>query len=148
MNEGIPRLILQPVVENAIVHGLEPKMGSGLIKITGKKEGDENIIVVEDDGVGMPNESMLSLQHSLNSTLKEDMGCGIWNVNQRLKYRFGDQANLTLSHSRHATGLSVTLRWNSIQNDEVASDETNTVNGRRADALNEYDGDRLGFNRN
>ena len=121
MDSGIPRLILQPIVENAIVHGLEPKIGSGFIKISGNKVGDENIIIVEDDGVGMSNESIMSLQNNLESALQEDIGCGLWNVNQRLKFQFGDNGGLTLSASRQSSGLSVILRWDSNWNDEMAN---------------------------
>lgn len=106
----IPRLLIQPVVENAIVHGLELKLGAGTIHILGELDEEEYRIMVEDDGIGLPEEKLEALKIKLSQPLTEEVGCGLWNVNQRLIYRFGPASGIALSQSPLG-GLRVTLHW-------------------------------------
>jgi len=106
----IPRLLLQPLVENAIVHGIEPKEGDGLIVIRGRETADHYEIRVEDNGVGLPGQELEELRRKIGQQLDEEMGCGLWNVNQRLMYRFGEEAALSVEPSALG-GLSVGFRW-------------------------------------
>ncbi|MCX7749039.1 MAG: ATP-binding protein [Clostridia bacterium] len=78
---NIPPLILQPIVENAVRHGLLPKIQGGTVKISIKKEENDIRLTVEDDGVGIPDEKIEDL---LNGVC-ENAGIGITNVNNRLK---------------------------------------------------------------
>jgi two-component system, sensor histidine kinase YesM len=110
MNIPIPRLLLQPIVENAIIHGIEPKVGEGTIRIAGVEEADAYRLIIEDNGVGLSEEKLQELRHKLNSTLEGDMGCGMWNVNQRLVYQYGEGAGLALS-LKDGEGLRVSLSW-------------------------------------
>lgn len=106
----IPRLILQPVVENAVVHGLEPKVGEGHITITGKIDVYKNELLVEDDGIGVSEEKLMELTQQLSMPMDSNMGYGIWNVNQRLALRYGEGAGVR--YSRSVTGgLTVSLVW-------------------------------------
>lgn len=106
----MPRLLLQPIVENALVHGIEPRSGIGRIIVVGYKEGERNRLIVEDNGRGLAPECLEALNCKLSKPMDEQMGCGIWNVHQRLMHQFGAGAGLFISHSKLG-GLRVELRW-------------------------------------
>jgi two-component system, sensor histidine kinase YesM len=109
----IPRLIIQPVVENAIVHGLESKLEQGGIRITGERQDAWCCITVEDDGVGMSDMQLAELNERVSRA--ESSGgesFGLWNVNQRLRYQFGEESGITISHAASG-GVKVRLRWRS-----------------------------------
>jgi two-component system sensor histidine kinase YesM len=110
MNIRIPRLLLQPIVENAIVHGIEPRRGSGTISVTGSSSSQANQIVIEDDGVGLEPGALNALIQKLTLSMDEQIGTGVWNVHQRLLHQFGAGAGLYLSHSALG-GLRVEMRW-------------------------------------
>ncbi|WP_010270538.1 sensor histidine kinase [Paenibacillus senegalensis] len=107
---SLPRLLLQPIVENAIVHGIEKKRGDGLIRVSGYMLEGRNMLMVEDNGAGLSFETMLRLEQKLRLPLKDQTGCGIWNVHQRLQYLFGPDSGLQLSVSPLG-GLRVTMIW-------------------------------------
>jgi two-component system sensor histidine kinase YesM len=111
MDISLPRLLIQPIVENAIVHGLEPKMGGGSIVITGEFSGEYMSLTIEDSGVGISEERLLHLKEQLNQPMDETTGYGLWNVHQRLKHWFGETAGLELASSSTLTGLRVTIYW-------------------------------------
>lgn len=111
LDEPVMRLILQPVVENAIVHGIEPKPGRGTIMICGRRESDWNVLVVEDSGEGMTDLEIGEYVQSLEQPMDEHTGCGLWNVNQRLIQRFGPGAGAVIESSKRLSGLCVSLRW-------------------------------------
>lgn len=102
----IPRLTLQPLVENAIKHGITPKLGPGAVKITAKLEDDELLILVKDDGVGIPPEK---LGHVLISGYGSGNGVGLSNVHERLKSLFGENYGLKV-RSTPNRGTSVVMR--------------------------------------
>jgi two-component system sensor histidine kinase YesM len=110
MELPIPRLILQPIVENAVIHGIEPKRGTGRIVLTGSREKGACRIIVEDDGVGLEPEALDALVRKLPLPMDDRMGTGVWNVHQRLVHQFGSDAGLRLSRSVMG-GLRVELRW-------------------------------------
>lgn len=113
MTLPIMRLMVQPVVENAILHGVEPKPGSGIVVVSGRQEAGWNIIQVDDSGVGMTDEEIKHYMLRLELPLNDQGGFGIWNVHQRLKHHFGPGAGVTISRSHMLPGLCVTLRWKS-----------------------------------
>jgi sensor histidine kinase YesM len=84
---GIPALILQPLVENAIRHGLMSSLRGGTVKISVKKEADAIVsFVVEDNGCGMSEKKQEEI-------LKPDVnkkGVGLWNISQRIKLLYGN----------------------------------------------------------
>lgn len=84
----IPPLMLQPLVENAVIHGIEAWSDASIIRITGEWNEDEARLIVEDDGRGMSAEAILILQHKMQIQMDEQMGCGLWNVHQRMHLRF------------------------------------------------------------
>lgn len=99
---GIPmiKLILQPLVENSIYHGIKPKEVEGLIRITSSKNIGENGILViklcvEDNGNGIEEESLRQINAALmEGKPKQQEGYGIYNVNERIKLYYGDDYGL------------------------------------------------------
>ena len=87
-----PNFILQPLIENAIIHGLEPKLEKGRLLIRIQKEGDRLYFLVADDGVGMSAEEIATLyeQCEENDTSKS---IGIKNVYRRLILCYGEESN-------------------------------------------------------
>jgi len=106
----LPRLILQPIVENAIVHGVERSPEGGMITITGKQDDRYNMIFVQDDGPGMDPQRLRDLQAELAQPMSEEVGCGTWNVHRRLQYRFGGQSGLVFEQLPMG-GLCVIIKW-------------------------------------
>ncbi|MNI14254.1 Sensor histidine kinase YehU [compost metagenome] len=111
MSEDVPRLIIQPLVENAIIHGIEHRLGGGRIKISGEQDELFNRIIVEDNGAGLSEEKLRNLRQQLQNPMSEDIGCGTWNVHHRLYYQFGEGSELTF-HPGPDGGLRVMLTWN------------------------------------
>jgi two-component system LytT family sensor kinase len=77
----VPSMLLQPLVENSLKHGLSGKVNGGMIRIRSHLERGRLHLVVEDDGVGIPEAAMATLF---------EQGIGISNVNERLKVVFGN----------------------------------------------------------
>lgn len=96
----VPRLILQPIIENSIVHGIEQKNGPAWIHITGQVEGNRLCLVIEDSGAGLTEQALDKLRLSLSQPAEAHQGgIGIWNVHQRLLLQYGSGAGLQLFHS-------------------------------------------------
>jgi two-component system LytT family sensor kinase len=102
--DQVPSLILQPVVENALKHGLAPKTGPGRIWILAKLQGDQVCLRVEDDGVGPSSGSL----QKKNGHGAQREGVGLTNIAQRLTTLYQDRAQVTLER-REPVGTSVTL---------------------------------------
>ncbi len=97
----MPKLTIQPLIENAIVHGLEPKVGKGTIEITIKSTKERLILRIKDDGVGMceTRAAYVSKQLiELNGSDKDERkgGIALTNVNNRIKLLFGEKYGLYL----------------------------------------------------
>ena len=94
------RFILQPIVENAIIHGLSMKPTKGNLKISVKQEEQYLIIKIEDDGVGITPRQLKSLKEYINDNdTKGEMshkGIGIRNVNQRIKLSYGTNYGIVI----------------------------------------------------
>ena len=92
MNYSIPNLLLQPIVENAIDHGIDMNTDKrGLIKVSGKLlDGDQIEIMVSDNGVGMSEETA---EQMLTESSK---GYGVKNVNERIKHFYGEEYGITV----------------------------------------------------
>ena len=90
----IPKLTLQPIVENALYHGIKNKRGKGIIKITGIREEDKIIIKVMDTGIGMNEEALQDISDILNGKKESKNGFGLYNVNERLRLTYGEKAGI------------------------------------------------------
>jgi two-component system sensor histidine kinase YesM len=91
-------LLIQPIVENAINHGLDKGAGLGRIRLTCKEEDGVLRIIVEDDGIGLPNDELEELRSYLQSAvdLGGKTGNGLLNVHRRLRLHFGEPYGVTL----------------------------------------------------
>lgn len=90
----IPKLTLQPIIENAIYHGLKQKEDKGMVSIKGYKQAEAVIIEILDDGVGMEEAKINELINSTPKTNNVDFG--VSSVNLRLKLLYGDQYGLSI----------------------------------------------------
>lgn len=91
------KLMLQPLVENAIYHGMEFMDGDGLIKIKAWREADELYLSVTDNGLGMTEEKVaMVLEGKSNSGNGRGSGIGVKNVNERIKLYFGEDYGLKI----------------------------------------------------
>ncbi|MDU0202336.1 cache domain-containing sensor histidine kinase [Paenibacillus sp. MAH-36] len=102
---------LQPLVENAIVHGLERLSGPGLLEVSTVKSGNDMLIMIKDNGVGMDEEKLQQLQLRLAqpSNTLDEAHIGIKNVHDRICFYFGEQYGLTL-YSQAGQGTTVIIR--------------------------------------
>jgi two-component system, sensor histidine kinase YesM len=100
MNYSILKLVLQPLVENALYHGLKNKRGGGKILITGKILNKHMIIFeVSDNGTGMSEEKLQQVNKEIQreeQTVNINTGFGLMNVNQRIKLYYGAQYGLSI----------------------------------------------------
>jgi len=104
---AVPFLTLQPLVENAVRHGLAGKPGIGTISIQAQDAGAQCLITVEDDGVGMDPARLRDLTPENSSDGREHVGLG--NVDDRLRSVFGDDYGLVVETAPGA-GTKVSLR--------------------------------------
>ncbi len=100
----IPAMLLQPLVENSIKHGLSSKIDGGSITLRSRISDTKVIVEVEDDGIGMGAAQLLERPSGLGGT-----GIGMANVAERLKVLYGDTARMTID-SREGKGTLVRLR--------------------------------------
>jgi two-component system LytT family sensor kinase len=112
----IPSFILQPIVENAIKHGLSPRLEGGELRILALKDADELRLVVEDDGAGWQARTMNE------EKARSQGGVGLRNVNERLRAIYGERASLKIVGST-GKGVAVTIA--------IPKDETQNFNERR-----------------
>ena len=97
----ILKLTLQPIVENALYHGIKYKRAPGRILVTGYRYGREIHLVVEDDGVGMDEETLAKLRSSIEKPCKEtEKGFGLANVNERIRMYFGARYGMQITSQK------------------------------------------------
>jgi two-component system, LytTR family, sensor kinase len=97
----IPSMVLQPLIENSIKHGLEPRISGGTITVRSRIRDGRLLVQIEDDGVGMHTEL-----ESVSSS--QGTGIGLKNVRERLHVLFGDDAGIEVV-SRPGRGTRVTV---------------------------------------
>jgi two-component system, sensor histidine kinase YesM len=104
------KLILQPIVENSIYHGIKEKRGLGHIEVRGRDLGDVIVFEVLDNGKGMSKDKLNALRNALNNGVQDKMEVyGVKNVNERLKIFFGAEYGLTF-FSEEDVGTRVEIR--------------------------------------
>ncbi|WP_312370179.1 sensor histidine kinase [Lachnoclostridium sp.] len=105
------RIILQPIIENAIYHGIKPLSNKGIIIVEGKLQDDTVELVVSDNGLGMTEEELQALNMAMKRNfIKESEHIGATNVNQRLQLYFGDEYGIVIK-SLEGIGTKVTIRF-------------------------------------
>ncbi len=105
----IPSMILQPIVENSIKHGIGPKVGGGTIRLRSGLRGGRLQIEVEDDGIGIPEDVMLHVF---------EKGIGFSNVRERLSVLFGNDFHLTVEH-REGGGVRVSVQIPKLEDPDI-----------------------------
>ncbi len=93
----IPKITIQPLVENALYHGIKNKRGLGRIVITGRKEEDSCLLQIKDNGIGISEERLAQvrdkIQHKAESS--EEI-YGLYNVNERIRLNFGEKYGISI----------------------------------------------------
>ena len=93
----IPKITIQPLVENALYHGIKNKRRKGKIRILGEERDDCIVIRVEDDGLGMQKERLNEVNERLNGGAPESTEAyGLYNINERIRLKFGDAYGIRL----------------------------------------------------
>ena len=107
----IPKLTLQPVVENSILHGiLEKESKSGTIVITGWMENEDVVLLVSDDGVGIPPEILSTILSGNGNSQSGGTNIAVYNTHRRLQILYGNDYGLTYS-SNPGEGTEVEIRF-------------------------------------
>ncbi|SIR59140.1 two-component system, sensor histidine kinase YesM [Paenibacillus macquariensis] len=104
----IIKIIMQPLIENAIYHGIKMKQGPGFIRIASEETQTDIIVIIEDNGNGMDEEKLKSLLLS-TAVMESGRGIGVRNVHERLKLYYGERYGLTY-HSVLGVGTTVYIR--------------------------------------
>lgn len=109
MDEKILKLILEPFVENAVIHGLEPKIGKGQVDVSGKKESDGTLIfTVKDDGVGVQDTTQL------------EKGFAIANVRNRIQIYYNEGSDVQIqSQKGSGTTVIITIKRRTPDEEDV-----------------------------
>lgn len=106
----IPKITIQPLVENALYHGIKNKRGLGKIIITGEKRDEDVLIYVRDNGLGISEERLEKVLNGINNREEsEKSSFGLYNVNERIKLDFGDEYGISIE-SVYKEGTTVTVR--------------------------------------
>ncbi|NIK70745.1 MULTISPECIES: sensor histidine kinase [unclassified Paenibacillus] len=112
------KVLLQPLLENAIYHGIKNRIGTGTIQVTGGKRDGYIWLEVSDNGVGMEAEALRTILEPRRSD-RESKGVGVVNVHERIQLYFGKDYGLTY-RSVPDEGTTVTVRIAAIEGDEWA----------------------------
>lgn len=117
------KLMLQPLVENAIYHGMEFMDGDGEIVISAWKEGEELYLKVSDNGLGMTEEQVSRLFSDTPHTgSSRGSGIGVKNVNERIRLYFGSEYGLSIE-SEPDEGTAVTIHLPAVEYSEIRQEE-------------------------
>lgn len=105
----VPKLTIQPLVENALYHGIKLKRGMGTIDVRGKYEGDMVVLTVRDNGAGMTAERLQQLRDSVGQA-EQSVGFGLAAVYKRLQLLMGSECKMEIE-STPGEGTAVTLKF-------------------------------------
>ena len=120
----ILKLTLQPLVENALYHGIKNKRGGGKIFVKGYEEDGVICLAVEDNGTGMTPEELAQLNRKINKEGASERGFGLGNVNERIRLNYGPQYGITFA-SEKGVGTRAVVR---IPKENILLPENNAPN--------------------
>jgi two-component system sensor histidine kinase YesM len=103
----LPALLLQPIVENAIEHGLEQKPGNGTVHISARRSEGDVILVIRDDGLGITRE----MEHKLNSSDPVSTHIGYLNVRRRIELFYGDGYSARIRCLKQGTEVTLKIKY-------------------------------------
>ena len=116
---GIVKHTIQPIVENYIAHGFNPRKKENRIDIIGKKEGDDIEISIIDNGNGMSEDQLAEVRKRLRENSDpNNQNIGLLNVHSRLKIVYGANSGLTIE-SHPQVGTQVHVRFRAINTKEL-----------------------------
>ncbi|MBI3151772.1 MAG: sensor histidine kinase [Chloroflexi bacterium] len=132
----ILKLLLQPLVENALYHGIKNKRQKGTIHVRARRKGEDEVLLeVEDDGIGFTPEKLTQLRAELeedSGDIKLESGFGLGNVNKRIRLYYGKPYGISVQ-SEYTTGTCVTLVIPAKM--ENALPDKDSVNGQNQEPL-------------
>jgi two-component system sensor histidine kinase YesM len=106
----IPKITMQPLVENALYHGIKNKRGVGKITVTGKPEKHYFLLQISDNGIGMTDERMAEVKEGIEKRLSSEKNIyGLYNVNERIRLNFGEEYGVHIS-SVYGEGTTVAVK--------------------------------------
>jgi two-component system sensor histidine kinase YesM len=112
-NHYMLKLLLQPLVENAMIHGIQKKEGKGMITVYVERQANRMGFLVLDDGIGMSEEQLQAVRGNLNppaDQLAPEASYGLRNVHERLQLHYGPEAGLVIESKEHeGTRISFTI---------------------------------------
>lgn len=109
LKETIPRISIQPIVENALNHGLRNMRGKKQVEICARSLEQDTEIIVKDNGIGMPQEKIDTLLKDTDTVHIRGKSIGLNNINMRMKMLYGEQYGIQIE-SKINVGTTVTLR--------------------------------------
>lgn len=127
------KLVVQPLLENAIYYGVECMDGDGEIKVVGYRRDEDIYIEVRDNGLGMPQETVEALLTENNRVRKSGSGVGLINVHNRIKLRFGEPYGLEVE-SQPDEGTTVRIH---LPNITYSQETVEVLEGGRLKQLKE-----------
>lgn len=106
---SVPRLVLQPIIENAYIHGLEDKSEGGRLSVQFAEHDEYLLVIVQDNGENLHDEDLWMLQEQLRSKRPAKEFTGILNVHRRLQLKYGDRFGLEVTRGKWG-GLRVEMK--------------------------------------
>lgn len=111
-NYKIPKLLIQPLIENSIFHGMERKKEDGYIYVSAKENENDILITIEDNGIGISEDIIMEIENGKNLTNENHVG--IFNVKERINLIFGDKYRLQIN-SNKSVGTKITITLPAIR---------------------------------
>ena len=100
----VPPMLLQPLVENAVRHGLEPKIEGGEVRVAARRDEDSLQITIADTGLGFD-------VHAQATPRRDGSGVGLTNLRERLRSQFGERASLSIADGDPGTEVTLRIPW-------------------------------------
>jgi len=132
LNQVIPKLIIQPIVENAIVHGIEKSYGKSTLYISAIRMGSNIDIIVKDTGVGMPEDKVQNLLKEpevVKSSSAAHTNLGMYAVHKRIQFLYGEDYGLNVQ-SIEGEGTTVVIRIPYLEDPQKIYEKYNNLLGK------------------
>lgn len=120
----IPKMTLQPIVENALMHGLDMNSSESTIKVDSNLDINDLILIIYDNGRGIEPQQLEQLNRNLNGQESDKIGIGLLNVHQRLQYTYGPSYGIhIISQPERGTAVELRLPFRFTIPEEVQNDK-------------------------
>lgn len=103
------KIIVQPLIENSLYHGIKNSTRNGIININGFLEDNFVVITVEDNGIGIPVDKLIEIKSNLENNIQSEH-YGLYNINERLKLKYGSLASIIIE-STYTEGTLITIKF-------------------------------------